>query len=342
MNKAFSIPVLLILLVFIVTSGAGAGTYKAEYTLSVVVGPENPWGKGARKFADLVKHYSEGRITIKPCYSGELYNGKQTDEFRLLHKGTADFAFGSTINWSAAVQELNLFSLPFFFHDYKQVDAVEQGKTGKAIFEILDKNGIVALGWGENGFRELTNSRRPIIKPEDIEGVRIRIVASPIFIEIFKALGADPIPADWTEALKAFGSKTVDAQENPVTSITIPYRLWQVHRYATIWRYTIDPLILAVNKDLWNGFSAQDRELIRRAAEEATLWQKSEARRGLTPDNTALECLEKNGMKVSILTPEQIKAFRDKTKNVRDKWIKKLGTYLVQMAESDMEEAARR
>lgn len=342
MKKSFCIPVLLILLVFIVTPGAGADTYKAEYTLSVVVGPASPWGKGAQRFAELVKNYSEGRITIKPCFSGELYGGKQTDEFRLLQKGVADFAFGSTINWSRAVQELNLFSLPFFFGDYKALDTVEQGDTGKMIFKILDERGIVALGWGENGFRELTNSKRPITKPADMEGLKIRVVASPIFIEIFKTLGAYPISTDWDEALKAFHLKTVDGQENPVTSIIIPYRLWHAHRFATIWHYTIDPLILAVNKGVWNKFSAQDRDLIRRAAEEATKWQKRAAREGLDPENTAIESLEKNGMKVSILTPEQIKLFKDRTKNVRDKWIKKLGTALVKMAESDIEKAERK
>jgi len=307
--------------------------YKPEYKMSIVVAPTSPWGQGAQMFADLVKKNSNGRINIKCYFSGQLYAGKQTNEFLLLKQGVADFALGSTINWSTSVKELNLFSLPFFFVDYKALDAVETGAPGNKIFQALDEKGVIALGWGENGFREVTNSKRAIRKPEDLEGLKVRVVGSPIFIDIFKALGANPVSMNWGEAISAFQSGTVDGQENPVTSIIIPYKLWQSHKYATIWHYTIDPLIYGVSKETWKGFNAADREILRKAAAEAARWQKKAAREGLEGSTASIDTLKQNGMDVTILSPSDMKIFRARMKPVYDKWIPEIGADLVNAAE---------
>ena len=316
--------------------------YKPEYKLSVVVAPTSPWGQGAQMFADLVKKKSDGRINIKCYFSGRLLAGKQTDEFLLLKQGVADFALGSTINWSTSVKELNLFSLPFFFHDYKALDAVEAGAPGKKIIQALDEKGVIALGWGENGFREVTNSKRAIRKPEDLEGLKVRVVGSPIFIDIFKALGANPVSMNWGEAISAFQSGTVDGQENPVTSIIIPYKLWQVHKYATIWHYTIDPLIYGVSKETWNSFNAKDRKILRKAADEAARWQKKAAREGLEGSTASIDILKKNGMDVTVLSPADMKIFRARMKPVYDKWIPEIGADLVNASEKAIQGAPKK
>ncbi|MBA4397451.1 MAG: TRAP transporter substrate-binding protein DctP [Syntrophus sp. (in: bacteria)] len=316
-------------------------SYKPEYKLSVVVAPTSPWGQGAQLFADLVKQKSDGRINIKCYFSGELFAGKQTNEFLLLKQGEADFAVGSTINWSTSVKELNLFSLPFFFHDYKTLDAVEAGAPGRKIIRALDEKGVIALGWGENGFREVTNSKRAIKKPEDLEGLKVRVAGSPIFIDIFKALGANPVSMNWGEAVSAFQSGTVDGQENPVASIIIPYKLWQVHKFATIWHYTIDPLIFGVSKVTWTSFNARDRKIIRKAAAEAAAWQKKAAREGLEGNTASIDTLRKNGMDVMVLSPADIKIFRARMKPVYDKWIPEIGAGLVNAAEKAIEGAQK-
>jgi len=325
-----------------IVSTGGAATYKPEYKLSVVVAPTSPWGQGAQVFADLVKKRTDGRINIKCYFSGQLYAGKQTNEFLLLNQGVADFALGSTINWSTSAKELNLFSLPFFFHDYQALDAVEAGAPGKKIFKVLDEKGVIALGWGENGFREVTNSKRAIRKPEDLNGLKIRVVGSPIFIDIFKELGANPVSMNWGEAISAFQSGTVDGQENPVTSIIIPYKLWQVHKYATIWHYTIDPLIYGVSKETWKGFNAKDQEVIRKAAEEAARWQKKAAREGLAGSTASIDILRKNGMDVTVLSPADMKTFRARMKPVYDKWIPEIGADLVIAAEKAVQSTVKK
>ncbi len=308
--------------------------YKAEYRMSVVVEPTSPWGQGAQMFADLVKKRTDGRIVIKPYFRSELLAGKQTNEFLLLRQGAADFALGSTINWSPMVKELNLFSLPFLFHnEYQAVDALETGKVGKKVFNILNNKGVVALAWGENGFREITNSKRPINSPEDMQGLKIRIVGAPIFMDIFKALGADPVAMNWEEALSALRAGKVDGQENPVVSITVPYRLWEANKYITFWHYAIDPLIFAASKETWDALDRIDQEIISKAAREAANWQKNAAREGLTGSAGSLDILKKNGMEITLLTPEQFQAFKIKTKPVYDKWASDIGTDLVRAAE---------
>jgi TRAP-type C4-dicarboxylate transport system substrate-binding protein len=174
-----------------------------------------------------------------------------------------------------------------------------------------------------------------------MDGLKVRVVGSPIFIDTFKAMGANPVSMNWGEALSAFQQGTVDGQENPVVSVIIPNKLWQVHKYATIWHYAIDPLILGVSKEVWDGFSAQDKEAIKKAADETVKWQKKGARAGLEGSMETLDTLRKNGMDVTVLTPKQVKVFKGKTKSVHDKWAKDIGTELVAMAEKDIQKAMK-
>ena len=333
--------VLFILLFGVVSLGLGA-TYKPEYKMSIVVGPTGPWGEAAARFAEAVKKATEGRINIKPYYSGQLFAGKQTNEFLLMKQGVIDFALGSTINWSTTIKELNLFSLPFFFPSYKALDAVENGETGKRLSRIIEDKGVMVLGWGENGYRDLTNSKRTVKKPADLEGLKIRVVGSPIFIDTFKALGANPVSMNWGEALSAFQQGTVDGQENPVVSVIIPNKLWQVQKYMTVWGYAIDPLILGMSKEVWDGLPLKDKEAIKKAAEEVAAWQKKGAREGLEGTRPALDQLKKNGMEVTVLSPDQSQAFVTKTKPVYDKWEKEIGSDLVKMAEKEVQQAGKR
>ncbi len=158
--KKSALFIILLIVVFGFASTVFSENYKPEYKMSIVVGPAGPWGESAARFAEEVKKATDGRINIKPYYSGQLFAGKQTNEFLLMKQGVIDFAVGSTINWSPTVKELNLFALPFFFSSYKALDAVENGEVGKQLFKIIEEKGVVGLGWAENGFRELTNSKR--------------------------------------------------------------------------------------------------------------------------------------------------------------------------------------
>ncbi len=310
-----------------------AGVYKDEYKMSIVVGPKGPWGEGAQKFADLVRERTQGRINIKCYFAGQLFAGKQTNEFMLMRQGVIDFALASTINWSPQVPSLNLFALPFFFESYEQLDAVKNGAPGQELFRQIQERGVVPLAWGENGFRELTNRVRAVDSPEAMKGLKIRVVGSPIFIDTFRALEANPINMNWGEAQTAFQQGTVDGQENPVNAVIIPYQLWQVHKYISIWHYAIDPLILGASEETWKTFSPEDQAIVKQAALDACAWEIQQARQGLEGDMPGLQALRQNGMEVTVFTPEMRATFREKTRAVYNDWKEKIGTDLVTQAE---------
>lgn len=332
-----TVPVLLALILAGLLPAAAPGQYKPEFKLSVVAGPSGPVGEAATRFSDLVRERTQGRINIKPYFAGQLFAGRQTTEFLLLVQGVADFAIGSTINWSPQVKELNLFSLPFLFPGdkaYRALDAVQQSEVGQRLFRIIESKGVVPLAWGENGFRQLTNSVRPVRKPQDLQHLKIRVVGSPIFIDIFRFLGANPVSMNWAEAQTAFAQGTVDGQENPVNSVIVPFKLWTTQKYVTVWNYVVDPLILGMSKQSWESLSTQDKEIVRRTALEVMARQKREARAGLVGSLEALEVLRKNGMEVIVLTPEEVEAFRQATLPVYRKWKQEIGRSLVEAAEA--------
>ncbi len=312
---------------------AAAQSYKPEFKNSLVVGPSGPWGEAAVRFADLLRERTHGRVNVKNYFAGQLFAGKQTNEFALLNQGVADFAFGSTINWSPQVKELNLFAMPFLFPSYRALDAVQAGEPGQQLFHRIEAKGVVPLAWAENGFRELTNSKRAVRRPEDLAGLKIRVVGSPIFIETFRALGANPVNMNWGEALQALPQGTVDGQENPIVSVITPYKLWTSQRHVTVWHYAIDPVIIGVSRSTWEALSPADREIVRKTALEVAAWQKAGARKGLDGSTEAIDHLRQNGMDVVVLTPAEVAAFRDRTRPVYDRWAGEIGADLVRAAE---------
>ncbi|MCQ2444419.1 MAG: TRAP transporter substrate-binding protein DctP [Mailhella sp.] len=330
--------------------------YKQEYKLSIVPGPTSGWGMTGTYFADLVKERTQGRINIKVYHGAQLMAGKQTSELLLVRNGAIDFSYASTINWSPQIPAFNLTALPFFVANHNDrnaaMDAWEKGKAGEMMIKTVESKGVKFIGWGENGFREMTTSKGPINTPADMKGLKIRIVGTPIFKDIFEALGANPQAINWSEAVTGFQQGIVDGQENPTNGINIPMKLWQYgHKFLTDWHYMIDPLLLTANQKVWKDFSKEDQAILMECAKDAEKYSKALSRLGFD-DGSSLaylqsinkapavtdpygEC-EKNGMTVVKFTPEQVKEFYAATQSVRDKWIKEVGADLVKAAEADM------
>jgi TRAP-type transport system periplasmic protein len=314
-----------------------AAQYKPEFKMSVLVNKETSWGRAALRFADGIKFRTNGRIQIKTYFEGQLHAGEQTTEFELLQQGVADFVIGSTINWSPQVKELNLFNLPFMFPNHAALDAVEAGEPGKQLFQFMEQKGVIPIAWGENGFREVTNSKRPIRRPEDFQGLNIRVVGIPIFADIFQALGATPVSINFVKAQEAFRQGIVDAQENPIALI-IPYQLWAVHKYITLWRYTIDPTVLAISSKTWLSLSPEDRQIVRQVGELMMTVQKKEAREGLENAAIVVDVLQEiYQMEVTHLSQADVRPFRDKTRSIYNKWAAEIGIELVRNTERIVE-----
>ncbi len=316
---------------------AQAGNYKAEYKVSTVVPPPFPWGTAAEHWAKLVKERTHGRINMKIYPGAQLVAGDQTKEFTAMRMGVIDMAVGSTINWSPQIRQLNLFSLPFLMPDYKAIDALTHGPVGKRLFDIIRHKGVEPLAWGENGFREVTNSKHPIHTPADLDGLKMRVVGSPLFNDIFTALGANPTQMSWADAKPALATGAVDGQENPLTIYEIA-KMYQIgQKYITEWHYVADPLIFAVNKRVWKSFTPADRKIVREAAVESGKLCIELARKGLTKDDPSLiKKIESQGATVTTLTPDQRAQFVKATRGVYHKWAQRIGPKLVKMAEQSI------
>lgn len=297
-----------------------------EYSVSTVLSDAFPWGQAAEKWAELVEERSEGCITLRVYPNSQLVNGDQTREFSAMRQGLIDMAVGSTINWSPQVPELNLFSLPFLMPDNDAVDAITGGEAGEMVFEAIESRGIIPLAWGENGFREVSNSKLPITTPEDMEGLKIRVVGSPLFQDTFNALGANPTQMSWADAKPALTTGAVDGQENPLSVFDMA-RIDQVgQEYLTLWHYMNDPLIFAVNQRVWKQLPEGDRELLRQAAIDAGKWEIEMSRE---QESERLEAIQERGVEVIELNEEQRQAFMDATQSVYEEWIPQIGESLV-------------
>jgi len=333
------------------TVSAEAANFKKEYKMQINVGPQFYWGMGAQKFADLVKQRTNGQINIKPYWGSALLKGAQLKSAQLVSNGVIDCAMESTINISPVITEANIFSLPFFINNFENLDKMEYGRTGKAIFKAMDAKGLVGLAWAENGFRQVTNSKIAIRTPADVKGLRLRVVGSPIFIDTFRQLGADPVNMNWGDAVTAFGQGVVDGQENPV-GVLVPVQIWQYHKYATFWNYLVDPVVFYWNKKQWNAFPKDIQKILRESAEEAGMFEKALCRAGLDGQKSIdllknkfnhtmkvpepVKFMESKGMTVTFLSDKERNAFIKATKPLYDKWVPKIGEGLYKQALSDM------
>lgn len=327
--------ILAMALALLAPGPAGAADYKAEYRLSTVLGPSFPWGRAGERWAELVRQRTDGRINIKLYPGATLVGGDQTREFSAIRQGVIDLAIGSSINWSPQVKQLNLFSLPFLVPDEKGLDALLKGEVGRSLFSILNQQGVVPLAYGENGFRELSNARRPIRTPLDLKGLSIRVVGSPIFSDSFMALRAVPVQMGWDDLQTALGNGAVDGQENPLAVFHAGRLQTLGQKYLTLWGYMADPLIFVVNKQVWASWSEMDRQLVLSAAEQAATENIAAARKGLSSnDDALLKAVEQNGVAITRLTPAQRQTFKEATRPVYEKWSPLIGQDLVWKAEA--------
>lgn len=321
-----------------VVNGAES-SFKQEYKMHVGASPETPWGMGAQKFSELVGNKTEGLINIKPYYGGQLVKEFRLASSDMVSMGAADVALESTLNLTGVVPELNIFTLPFFLSSFADLDKLEEGETGRFIFDCLAQRGLMGLAWGENGFRQITNRVRPIRKPEDLRELRIRVVGNPLLVEIYSQLGAKAAQMSWSDAVKEFEEGALDGLENPL-GMLVAGEIYRHQRYVTVWNGVADPLIFFWNLNDWRRFPREIQKAITEAAQEAARFQKALARVGLD-DGQALAILKKQfgyvpeikdpvahlkkkGMKVTVLSNEERRTFFEACRPVYDTWRAKI------------------
>ena len=279
----------------------------------------HPQAQGAAKFAELVAAKSGKKISVKLFPGGTLGGDLQT--VSALQGGTVEMTVLNAGILTAQVKEFAVFDFPFLFNNAQEADAVTDGEFGKGMLGKLAEKNLVGLGYWDLGFRNVTNSKRPIAKLEDFSGLKLRVIQSPIYIDLFNTLGANATPMPFPELYPALEQKAVDGQENPNTVI-LSSKFNEVQKYLSLTRHIYNPQALIVSKKLWDSLSADEKKLFTEAAAEATAYQRQVSRAAA---DTALADLKKAGMQVNDLAPAELQRIRDKIKPVIDKQTANVG-----------------
>ncbi len=298
---------------------------KVTLKFSTTTADTSTWTLGAKKFAEIIGEKSNGRIEVKVYPNDQLSGGNQSKGIEMLMSGSTDITFHSNIIYSVMDERFGVISLPFLIDDTETADKVLGGAGGEAINKILLEKNIVGLGFGENGFRQITNSKKAIESPADMSGLKIRIPGIKMFISLYKTLGADPITMNFGEVFTALQQGTIDGQENP-TDVIASSKINEVQKYMSVWDYSYDSIIFGMNKDKFESFSAEDQKLIREAAAEACEYQRQINRE--KAQKQTQEFID-GGMTVNKLTDDQKAVFKDAVQSVYTEYEPIMGKELI-------------
>lgn len=275
----------------------------------------------ALKFKELVESKSKGTLVVEVHPNGAL--GDERTMLEGMQMGTVDMGVITSGPFVNFVPEFGVVDLPFLFRDAEHAYKVLDGPIGKSLLKKLEAVGLKGLAFAERGFRNLTNSKRPVKKPEDVKGLKIRVMQNQVFVDTFKTLGANAVPMAWTEVITALQQKTIDGQENPI-NVIYAYKLWESQKYMSFTRHAYSPAVFVMSLKLFNSLTPEQQQIIQSSAQEA-----AEYERKWNADNEAdqLKAIKEHGMQVD--TPD-LEAFRKAVKPVYDKYQEKFGKELIE------------
>jgi tripartite ATP-independent transporter DctP family solute receptor len=295
---------------------------------------QNPKGHplvtGMEKFAEIVAAKSGGKIKVNLFPGGVL--GGDAANVSALQGGTLEMVVLNSGILASQAKEFAVFDFPFMFANAREADAVVDGAFGKMMLAKLDEKGIHGLAYWELGFRNITNSRRPIRTVEDIAGLKLRVIPNAINVDWVSALGANPTPMAFPEVYSGLEQKAIDGQENPVTVI-LANKFYEVQKYLAISNHQYNPQTVIISRKLWDALNADEKSLISAAAAEAGRVQRQVSREQA---GAALETLKKNGMEVTELSAAELEKFRAKMKPVIAKHSAIVGAEVVDALESEL------
>jgi tripartite ATP-independent transporter DctP family solute receptor len=251
---------------FTAALGAGAdATAQTTLRINIAIAQNSHYGVAIDTFAREVEKRTGGRYKVQTFYSGAL--GAERESVEGVQLGTLDLTLTSTGPLPNFVPDVAILDIPFLFRDYAHARAVLDGPIGQELLTKFPPKGMIGLAWAENGFRHMTNSKRPVNQPEDLKGLKMRTMENPIHIEAYRQFGILPTPMAFTEVFTALQQGTVDGQENPLSVITSA-KLDQVQKYLSLTGHVYSPAIFLMNKAQWDKLSEADRQAFVDAAKE--------------------------------------------------------------------------
>ena len=269
---------------------------------------------GMELFAKKVQERSDGKIKVRTFPNGVL--GGDVQVLSSLQGGVVEM-----MTWNAGlminhVTDFGILDFPFLYTDTAKVDAMLDGEVGKMLTDQLPEKNLVGLAFWELGVRNLTNNARPVQSLEDIAGLKIRAQQSPLFLDVWAALGANPTPLPFPEVYAALEQKAIDGQENPVTVINAN-KFHEVQKHLVLSNHQYNPQSVIISKKFWDGLNAEQKKIISEAAIESAKYQREQARSQVA---SALDNMKKAGLQVTELSPAELGKLRDKLRPVVAKY----------------------
>jgi tripartite ATP-independent transporter DctP family solute receptor len=294
----------VLLLAFSTTSTAAL-----KIKLGVVTKPGSAQNIVAEKFKALVEERSNRKIRVKVFHSASL--GNETEILQQIQMGTIEMGIITGGPFDTFDPIVRVVNYPFLFKDNAQADTILDGPLGREIFKSLETSGFKGLCFSENGFRNLTNSRGPVKTPEDIKGLKIRVMSSALHKTIWQALGANPTPMPWP-IYTELEQGVIDGQENPLWVMEV-YKFYEIQQYMTLTRHVYSPHLDVASLGWWKMLSRENQEMIQTAMKDAALFQRKDNR---DKNTERLKLLEAKGMQIE--TDPDIEAFRAKVANLKE------------------------
>lgn len=267
-------------------------------------------GRAVRLFAKEVEKATGGKMKVRAIGNASL--GSDTQMQQALIGGAQEMMVGSTATLVGIAPQMALWDTPFLINNTKEADALLDGPVGDKVRATLEPKGIVGLAYWENGFRNLTNNKRPVTRLEDMNGIKLRVMQNNVFLDSFKALGANAVPLPFSELFTALETKAVDGQENPYNTV-VSSKFYEVQKYLTVTNHVYSPWIVSVSKKWWDGLSKDEQKVLTDAAKKARDFERKDTREEATK---ALADLKTKGMQVNQLSAVEAGRMRDKLTQV--------------------------
>lgn len=290
-----------------------------KYRLAHVVNENDSFHVAALKFKELVEARTEGKVEIEIHPNATL--GDERTLLEGMQMGTVDMGVITNGPIANFVPEVAVFELPFLFADNEEAYEVLDGEVGKDVLNKMEESSFKGLAFAERGFRNVTNSTRPVVVPADMEGLKVRVMENPVYIDTFKALGANTVPMAWTETLTALQQGTIDGQENPVVVIH-SFKLDETQKYLSLSRHTYSPATIMMSLSKFNELPEDVQKVIEDSAQEAAEHARAV---NAEEEETLLSELVERGMEV---TEVDVAAFQEAVESVYEKYRDQYAEYM--------------
>lgn len=278
--------------------------------------------KTAKKFAELVKEATAGNIIIKVFTNDQLAGGNGTKGVEMVAQGATEIAAYASSAMSVLDQRLLIGTIPWIFDNYQQARDVIDASGGRYYSEVLSKKGLTYMGSVHNGFRQITNSKGPVKTPEDVEGLKIRIPGGEVYMNFWRAFGADPVAMSWSEVFTALQQGTIDGQENGF-SVTNSANMYEIQKYMTVWNYTYENYLFVMNTKKFKELPEATQNLLHEKSLEACEWGRDMVEE---EEKQLIEKFRDYGMEVTELSSEELKPFKAKIRELQAYFIEKYGS----------------